>query len=501
MNLRDSRAVAARAATRSVAVEVGRRPRLASGVVRGGRRRAAAPVGRRRRRARRAPARATTRSNRARARTRARCRRRPAALLGAMSTRPRRSPPNTASTPIHVVARRRSPWPPTRPTTAPAAMREQPAEEHALVAAEHDRADDRLERADRDERRGGAVEPAPVEHGADAEEHEPDDERDRGASSRWCRRRSRATCCRSTPEVVLDDCSRSRSGTGRRCRCRCRRPRTSTSSRRTAARRRGRSRGPSSTPEVEHEVRRRGSAGRRRGFAATDVAVAEEREDPDERDGSTSAVTHAARIGPGTTKPAASATTASPAVNTTPGAVGSSVVDLDDERHDADDHERARGRAEHVREPRRGRRSARQPSRARVRAAPVPRRRVLSRWSGSAGSSADQAVGRLAAVPSHPSRPRVRRAARPPPSPSGTPPTSEARREQPRKMPILPTDPICDVDAAVARTDDDLDEHEEEGDAPPRRGGRRPSRRCRGARAARRRPSSRRSRRRRARRR
>jgi len=50
----------------------------------------------------------------------------PAALLGAMSVMIATHPPNTAITPIHVVARRRSPWPPTRPTTAPAAMASNP---------------------------------------------------------------------------------------------------------------------------------------------------------------------------------------------------------------------------------------------------------------------------------------------------------------------------------------------------------------------------------------
>ena len=66
------------------------------------------------------------------------------------------------------------------PTIAPDDGREQAAHEHALVAAEHDGTHDHLDRADRDERRGRAFEPPPVEHRTDAEEHDPDDERDRG---------------------------------------------------------------------------------------------------------------------------------------------------------------------------------------------------------------------------------------------------------------------------------------------------------------------------------
>ena len=63
---------------------------------------------------------------------------------------------------------------------------------------------------------------------------------------------------------------------------------------------------------------------------------------------STSAVTQAARIGPGTKKPAASATIASPAVNPTPADGRVVGRDLDDERHDADDDERARRCAQHM---------------------------------------------------------------------------------------------------------------------------------------------------------
>ena len=154
---------------RESAVEPSRRQAAASSAASAGcRRRAAwaraAAGGRRRRRARRAPARATTRCSRARRRTRARSPPTPHALLGAMSTSTATSPPNTVSTPIHVVARRWSPWRADDADDRARADREQAAEQHALVAAEHDRADDRLERADRDERRGRALELAPVEH-------------------------------------------------------------------------------------------------------------------------------------------------------------------------------------------------------------------------------------------------------------------------------------------------------------------------------------------------
>ena len=134
---------------------------------------------------------------------------------GAMSASTATSPPNTTSTPIQVVARRRSPRAPMMPTIAPDDGREQAAHEHALVPAEHDGAHDHLDRADRDERRGRALELAPVEHRADGEERDPEDERDRGRRAGGVARRPTAACRRSTARSRCWSCrSRSRSGTG-----------------------------------------------------------------------------------------------------------------------------------------------------------------------------------------------------------------------------------------------------------------------------------------------
>ncbi len=57
----------------------------------------------------------------------------PAARFGAMSLSTATRPPNTASTPIHVVARRRSPCAPITPTTAPAATARKPPSSTLLL--------------------------------------------------------------------------------------------------------------------------------------------------------------------------------------------------------------------------------------------------------------------------------------------------------------------------------------------------------------------------------
>ena len=71
--------------------------------------------------------------------------------------------------------------------------------------------DDHLDRADRDERRGGAFELPPVEHRADGEERDPEDERDRGrraggvagVGQRRVVGRGRSRCCELPLEISL----------------------------------------------------------------------------------------------------------------------------------------------------------------------------------------------------------------------------------------------------------------------------------------------------------
>ena len=230
--------------TRAVAVR--RRPRRGSGAVPasvdppGG---AWDGGGRRRRRARRAPGRATRRSSRARARSRTRCHR-PRRRCWARCRRDRDA---TAEDREHADPRGRT------PSITVAADEsddgagrdgEQPAEQHALVAAEHDRTREGLDRADGDERRGRAGVAAPVERGTGAEEHEPDDQRGGGgAVGGVVAVRERRVV--GQPEVGragrVADLTLERDHVGA---ARCRPPRTRPSWRRTAARRRGRWRRP-----------------------------------------------------------------------------------------------------------------------------------------------------------------------------------------------------------------------------------------------------------------
>ena len=180
---------------------------------------------------------------------------------------------------------------------------------------------------------------------------------------------------------------------------------------------------PRPAHEVEHQVARQREQVDAANLAATAVAVAKQREGPHERDRRAPVrVTHAERIGPGTTKPRARATMASPAENATPGTVGSSLSTSTMKATTATTANAPAAAPNTCAKPGRGRRCARRPSRETSPATTSP---VI----------ADQAVGEL-----------FLRTLEPPSPPGSSPasftlryaPTTRPADEiNPRKMPIL----------------------------------------------------------------